>query len=46
MIDVDYDTAEKNMRLIDTLEDSDDVQSVFTNMDMDDDIAEKLMANE
>jgi transcriptional/translational regulatory protein YebC/TACO1 len=46
MIDVDLDTAEKNMRLIDTLEDNDDVQAVFTNMDMADDIAEKLMANE
>ena len=46
MIDVDLDTAEKNMRLIDNLEDNDDVQSVFTNMDMTDEIAEKLMANE
>lgn len=46
MIEVDYDTAEKNMRLIDALEDSDDVQNVFTNMDMSDEIAEKLMANE
>jgi len=46
LIDVDFETAEKNMRLVDALEDSDDVQSVFTNMDMSDDIAEKLMANE
>jgi YebC/PmpR family DNA-binding regulatory protein len=46
LIEVDYDTAEKNMRLIDALEDSDDVQAVFTNMDLSDDIAEKMMANE
>ena len=46
MIDVDFDTAEKNMKLVDALEDSDDVQAVFTNMDMSDDVAEKLMANE
>lgn len=46
MIEVDYETAEKNMKLIDALEDSDDVQNVFTNMDMSDEIAEKLMANE
>ena len=45
MIPVDYETAEKNMKLIDMLEDSDDVQNVFTNMDMDDETAEKLMAN-
>lgn len=46
MIDVDYETAEKNMRLIENIEDNDDVQAVFTNMDMSDEIAEKLMANE
>jgi YebC/PmpR family DNA-binding regulatory protein len=46
MIEVDFDTAEKNMKLIDALEDSDDVQAVFTNMDMSAEIAEKLMANE
>lgn len=44
-IEVDFETAEKNMRLIDALEDSDDVQAVFTNMDMSDEIAEKLMAD-
>jgi YebC/PmpR family DNA-binding regulatory protein len=43
MIDVDLNTAEKNMRLIDTLEDNDDIQAVFTNMDMSDEIAEQLM---
>lgn len=46
MIPVDFETAEKNMKLIDGLEDSDDVQNVFTNMDMSDEIAEKLMAAE
>lgn len=46
MIEVDFETAEKNMKLIDALEDSDDVQNVFTNMDMSDDIAEKLMAGD
>ena len=45
-VPVDFETAEKNMKLIDALEDSDDVQNVFTNMEMSDDIAEKLMANE
>ncbi len=46
MIDADLSTAEKNMRFIDILEDNDDVQAVFTNMDMSDEVAEKLMANE
>jgi YebC/PmpR family DNA-binding regulatory protein len=46
MIDVDLSTAEKNFRFIDILEDNDDVQAVFTNMDMSDEVAEKLMANE
>ena len=45
MIDNDLSTAEKNMRLIDVLEDNEDVQAVFTNMDMSDEVAEKLMAN-
>lgn len=44
MTEVDGDTAEKIMRLIDALEESDDVQNVFTNMDMSDETAEKLMA--
>lgn len=42
LIDVDYETAEKNMRLVEALEDNDDVQSVFTNMDISDEVAEKL----
>lgn len=41
---VDIDTAEKVMRLIDGLEESDDVQAVFTNMDLSEDMAEKLLA--
>lgn len=43
-IEVDFETAEKNMRLVDMLEDSDDVQAVFTNMTMSDEVAEKLAA--
>ena len=46
MIEVDLDTAQKNMRLIDTLEDNDDVQAVFNNMDMSDEVAEQLMAED
>lgn len=46
MIAVDYETAEKNMKLIDALEDLDDVQAVFSNMDLSDEIAEKLIATE
>jgi YebC/PmpR family DNA-binding regulatory protein len=41
--EVDKDTAQKMMNLIDALEDSDDVQMVFTNMDVSDEIAEQLM---
>ncbi|MEM7680097.1 MAG: YebC/PmpR family DNA-binding transcriptional regulator [Pseudomonadota bacterium] len=42
--DVDEETAQKVLNLIDTLEDHDDVQNVTTNMDVSDDIMEKLMA--
>lgn len=42
--EVDGEVAEKIIRLIDALEESDDVQNVFTNMDMSDETAEKLMA--
>lgn len=41
---VDGETAEKIIRLIDALEESDDVQAVFTNMDLSDEDAEKLLA--
>jgi transcriptional/translational regulatory protein YebC/TACO1 len=44
--EVDLDTAQKNMRLIDALEDNDDVQAVFNNMDMSDEVAEQLMAED
>ncbi|MFX5634079.1 YebC/PmpR family DNA-binding transcriptional regulator, partial [Acinetobacter baumannii] len=33
-VEVDADTARKVFRLIDALEDSDDVQNVYTNFDM------------
>jgi YebC/PmpR family DNA-binding regulatory protein len=46
MIDVDLDTARKNMRLVDTLEDNDDIQAVFTNMDVSNEIAEQLISDE
>lgn len=44
MVDVDLETAMKNDKLIEALEDYDDVQAVFSNMDMSDEIAEALMA--
>ncbi len=43
---VDFETGEKMMKLIETLEDNDDVQNVFTNMDMPDDVAARLMPAE
>ena len=42
--EVDEDTAGSIMKLIDALEDSDDVQNVTANFDISDDIMEKLMA--
>ncbi|MGP9682114.1 MULTISPECIES: YebC/PmpR family DNA-binding transcriptional regulator [unclassified Brachybacterium] len=39
---VDLDGAQKALRLIDALEDSDDVQNVFSNLDIPDDVAEQL----
>jgi YebC/PmpR family DNA-binding regulatory protein len=42
MIDVDLDDAEKIMRLIDTLEDLDDVQDVHTNADFSDEVMAQL----
>jgi YebC/PmpR family DNA-binding regulatory protein len=44
MIDVVFDDAEKIMRLIDTLEDLDDVQEVHTNADFSDEVLEQLSA--
>ena len=40
--DVTFDDAEKIMRLIDTLEDLDDVQEVHTNADFSDEVMEQL----
>lgn len=39
-VPVDAATARKNLKLIDVLEDCDDVQNIFTNMD----ISEEVMA--
>lgn len=41
---LDHDGAEKLMRLVDALEDNDDVQEVFTNADIPDEVLEKLSA--
>lgn len=41
-ISVDEDTARALMRLLDVLEDNDDIQTVFGNYDVSDDIAAKL----
>ncbi|MGB1361146.1 MAG: YebC/PmpR family DNA-binding transcriptional regulator [Alphaproteobacteria bacterium] len=42
MIELGLEQAEKIMKLIDVLEDLDDVQSVYTNMDVSDEVAEQL----
>jgi len=44
LIDVALDDAEKIMRLIETLEDLDDVQEVHTNADFSDDVLQQLSA--
>jgi len=41
-IEVDYDTARKVLRLIDALEDLDDVQNVFSNDEIPDEVQERL----
>lgn len=41
-VDVDADTARKVFRLIDALEDSDDVQNVYTNLDLSPDVQAQL----
>jgi YebC/PmpR family DNA-binding regulatory protein len=43
-VEVDEDTARKVFKLIDALEDSDDVQNVFVNADVPDDVLEALDA--
>lgn len=44
MVEVDLDNARKALKLIDALEDLDDVQNVYTNLDMSDEVAEALDA--
>jgi YebC/PmpR family DNA-binding regulatory protein len=41
-VDLDLDDAEKVMRLVDTLEDLDDVQNVYTNADFSDEVMAQL----
>lgn len=41
---VDEETAKSILKLIDLLEDNDDVQEVFTNFEVADDVMERLMA--
>lgn len=41
---VDEETAKTILKLIDTLEDNDDVQAVFTNFEVSDEVMERLMA--
>ena len=42
LVELDKDGAEKAMGLIDMLEDLDDVQNVYTNADISDDIMDQL----
>lgn len=44
--EVDLDGARKVLRLIDALEDSDDVQNVYSNLDIPDDVAAQLADDE
>jgi transcriptional/translational regulatory protein YebC/TACO1 len=44
LVPVDEDTAGKLLRLIDNLEDNDDVDAVHANFDVDDAVLERLMA--
>ncbi len=46
MSEINEDQASTMMKLVEALEDDDDVQVVTTNMDVSDDIMEKLMAEE
>jgi transcriptional/translational regulatory protein YebC/TACO1 len=39
---LDQKAAEQMVRLIDALEDNDDVQNVYANFDIPDDVAEKI----
>ena len=42
--DVDLDTAEKLLKMLDMLEELDDVQNVYTNADISDDVMQALMS--
>jgi YebC/PmpR family DNA-binding regulatory protein len=44
LVPIDEDTAAKLLRLIDTLEDNDDVDAVHANFDVDAEVLERLMA--
>ena len=44
MLQIQNDDAEKIIRLLEGLEDLDDVQKVFSNFDLGEDVLEKLMA--
>ena len=43
-VELDEDGARKVFRLIDALEDSDDVQNVYANFDVSDEVMEKIDA--
>src|SRR5690606_5165018 len=45
-VEIDADTARKVFRLIDALEDSDDVQNVFTNFDLSAEVQAELESEE
>ena len=45
-VEVDADTAKKVFRLIDALEDSDDVQNIFANFDIPSDVQAELDADD
>jgi len=45
-VEVDADTARKVFRLIDALEDSDDVQNIYTNLDVTDEVQAQLEADD
>lgn len=45
-VDADFDAATKLFKLIDALEDSDDVQNVFTNVDLSAEVLEQLNAED
>jgi transcriptional/translational regulatory protein YebC/TACO1 len=42
MSPLDFEKAESLMKLVDALDEDDDVQNVFTNADIPDDVMEKL----